>query len=512
MSRVNGLYGHIQRNNAKGMALIAAFLVLFLVCQFAFRLMFYMPLADQEAAGVLPPPPEHFSFYELIAGIPNPDGDFAHRVSVLKGEVQLDAPVDPPSRADSVHAGPIRALSGPERIAAAMRLYYVRGHYLWLQALVLSCFALFYVFNSMRRTALLIRFATRARPLERKDYPELYNLVENLALSAGLPCPAIELIQSKTLNAYATGLTPKSARIGLTTGLIETLSRVELEAVIAHEITHIRNGDTRLMAINKACADLVLEPPLRLLRSIKEHPFQMLLSCCLLAVPLIVSPGQFILMAVIPTSAVALALLCKAALHHAREFVADAGAIELTKNPVALISALHKMSRHEPQLTDKVAFQAMMFSSGDGGLLSTHPTLDARIQAITVHAGVRSGETVARQAPLPIARQSLTAHHHGVRANFGRRGQSLAPAPNSGAVAHSFVMRSAPQSVLGDNLPPPPEPQAFFSDQRPPTLREQIEMEGLERYLMKRPYLYVPFFIISALLYYVLTQVLFATR
>jgi len=113
-----------------------------------------------------------------------------------------------------------------------------------------------------------------ARPaLQRRDAPELYNLVENLAISVGLPCPRIEVIESSALNAYAAGFFPTSSTIAVTRGLIQALSRDELEAVLAHELTHIRDRDVRLMVVVRACADLMLPVSRTVIERIKRKPF-----------------------------------------------------------------------------------------------------------------------------------------------------------------------------------------------------------------------------------------------
>jgi heat shock protein HtpX len=517
MLRVNGLYGHIQRNNAKAAILIATFLGLFLFVQFAVRTVYFLPMAQAEANGaVLPPVRDNDPLATRLFGIQvETRGTFEHRVAVLRGE---EAATDADREANERP----RAPTGPHRTATLIdvfRLMFARTHYLGLQCLALLLLALVFIGNSARRTGLLMRYATRSRPLERQEYPELYNLVENLALTAGLPCPAIELIESDKLNAYATGLTPASARLGLTTGLIDTLDRRELEAVIAHEITHIRNGDTKLMAVTKACADLVVEQPRRLWQAFRGMrkpryvplflyiPFLIFFVLPPILVTLVLSPMVYAIMLGLPAVMALAALVCKAMMHHSREFVADAGAIELTKNPAALVSALRKMAGLDAQLTTNLTAQAMMFSgSDDGGWLSTHPKLTARIEAITLHGGMSPGEVhvarprVAGAPPLP-----------GQASTFGRRGQprgfGRAPRLSEPMVQRSFALKSMPHAVWDDKLPPPPSRGGAWGSGTPqPTLWEQIQMEGWEDYLKKRPLLYVPFFVAAALLLPVLAR------
>ena len=172
------------------------------------------------------------------------------------------------------------------------------------------------------------------------------------------------------------------------------------------------------------------------------------------------------------------ALVCKAMMHHSREFVADAGAIELTKNSAALVSALRKMAGLDAQLTTNLTAQAMMFSGSDGGWLSTHPKLTARIEAITMHGGMLPGEVHVTQPRVAVA-----PPRPGQAPTFGRRGQpqGLGRAPRlSGPMAQrSFAHKSTPHAVWDDKLPPPPSRgDAWGSGTPQPTVWEQIQMEG----------------------------------
>jgi heat shock protein HtpX len=510
MLRVNGLYGHMQRNNAKAAILIATLLGLFLVAQFSVRTVYFLQMAQAEANGaVLPPVRDSDPLLTRLFGIQVEKREqFQHRLAVLRGE---EAATEADRAANETPPAP----TGPQRNATlidAFRLMFARTQYLGLQCVVLLLLALVFIGNRARRTGLLMRYATRAQPLERREYPELYNLVENLALTAGLPCPAIELIESDKLNAYATGLTPASARLGLTTGLIAALDRRELEAVIGHEITHIQNGDTKLMAITKACADLVVEQPRRMWQALSGMrrpryvplflfiPFLILFVLPPILVTLMLSPMVYVIMLGLPAVMALGGLVCKAMMHHSREFVADAGAIELTKNSAALISALRKMAGLDGQLTTNVTAQAMMFSGSDGGWLSTHPKLTARIEAITMHGGVSPGEIHVTRPRVAVA-----PPRPGQAPTFGRRGQSqgLGRAPRLSApiAQRSFAHISKPHAVWDDKLPPPPSRgDAWHSDTPQPTVWEQIQMEGWEDYLKKRPLLYVPFVVAAALL------------
>ena len=142
----------------------------------------------------------------------------------------------------------------------------------------------------------------------------------------------------------------------------------------------------------------------------------------------------------------------------------------------------------------------MMFSGSDGGWLSTHPKLTARIEAITMHGGMLPGEVHVTQPRVAVA-----PPRPGQAPTFGRRGQpqGLGRAPRlSGPMAQrSFVHKSTPHAVWDDKLPPPPSRgDAWGSGTPQPTVWEQIQMEGWPDYLKKRPLLYVPFVVAAALL------------
>lgn len=281
-------------------------------------------------------------------------------------------------------------------IFEALRMAFAPQHFYDAYAQLALALAAIHLVTATWWNSLFIRYATRAKPLARKDFPELYNVVENLAISAGVPCPAIEVVDSPKLNAYASGLTPKSARLGLTTGLIEKLSRDELEAVVAHELTHIRQGDSRLMAVLKACVDLVLPRTGQFAENVRAKPFS---SAFLVILMMSFLGYKFLLLIGAIVGVLTLATYAaKAMVLHAREYVADAGAIELTKNPAALISALCKISADDHLPVSNAATQAMMFSGSAGGIFSTHPSVEDRIAAIQEHGGVGAADVTAERA------------------------------------------------------------------------------------------------------------------
>ena len=115
----------------------------------------------------------------------------------------------------------------------------------WVVGIVGVWFLISYLFNTS-----MIRHATGARPLERRENPRVYNIVENLTMACGMPMPKVNVIDDPMLNAYASGIDEKTYTVTVTTGICERLTDAELAGVIGHELTHIRNRDTRLLIIS----------------------------------------------------------------------------------------------------------------------------------------------------------------------------------------------------------------------------------------------------------------------
>lgn len=239
-----------------------------------------------------------------------------------------------------------------------------------------------------------ISFATGARGISRKEAPKLYNVLENLCISRGIPMPALQIIETPALNAYAAGIKEGQYVIAVTRGLMETLSDDELEAVLGHELTHIRNRDTRLMVIAiifagifAFFADLAVRSwnfPYGVWprgngrnRSGRRDGGGGAALAMLIAIAIIlISWG--------------LSTLIRFALSRSREYLADAGSVELTKNPDAMIRALRKIEQNakfdvpsrmeaffiESPLRDRAAF-----------LLATHPAIEDRVAALEHYAG-----------------------------------------------------------------------------------------------------------------------------
>lgn len=247
----------------------------------------------------------------------------------------------------------------------------------------------------------IIRFVTRAKPLERKDNLRVYNIVENLCIAGDIEMPMINIVEDDGLNAYASGINISTFTITLTTGIIEKLDDAELTAVIAHELTHIKNRDTRLMVICIVFVGLI-----SLLQSVFLGILKGMLRTNARSSRRNKKGGGgiiFILLFfalvgfIISTIAYFFSYLNRLAISRKREYVADAGAVELCGDSLALAGALRKIS-HEPGLTsvkrNDVAQLYIIhpdeeFSNPITGLIKkidtifcTHPETSERIQIL----------------------------------------------------------------------------------------------------------------------------------
>lgn len=234
-----------------------------------------------------------------------------------------------------------------------------------------------------------------AYEITKETAPEIMRMVENIAITAGLPMPRVYIINDNAMNAFATGRDPKHSYIALTKGIITRLEKSELECVIAHEMAHIGNRDIRLMLIMVVCisfstiiAEILLRIGLVRGRNSKDNGGQILFLILALAFYIY---GYLV------------APLIKLAVSRTREFQADATAALITRNPQGLINALKKISGNSEveRLNDKETIAAMCietplspdkknsFFSKISGLFSTHPSIETRIKALMTMDGYR---------------------------------------------------------------------------------------------------------------------------
>ncbi len=210
-----------------------------------------------------------------------------------------------------------------------------------------------------------------------KEYKTIFNILENLSISCGLPTPNLYIIESNALNAFATGRSPKDASVVLTTGIIKKLDKLELEGVIAHELGHINNRDIRLdmlivtgIGITVFIADFLLRANLyKRNNNNKDNS-----GAIILMVWLAFTIFNFIITP-----------LLRMAISRKREFTADAFSAKLTKNPKALSSALKKISENPAIETLDKSLSAMCIAEPKelvSDLLATHPPIKERIKRL----------------------------------------------------------------------------------------------------------------------------------
>ena len=269
------------------------------------------------------------------------------------------------------------------------------GHY----APMAICAALLWFVIAYFSYQSIIDASTGARPVSREEQPRLYNLLENLAISRGMQTPTPRIIETEAMNAFATGLHEGQYSVTVTTGLLDALDDPELEAVLAHEMTHVINRDVRLMVIASVFAGIVTLLAQVIYRSIVWSSWtggdRRRRGG---------GAGVFVLVA-LAVAAVGwvLALVIRMAISRRREYVADAGAVELTKNPDAMISALQKISGHSG-IHAPSAVRSMFLDDDDEGvmgLFATHPPISKRIEALVRYAGGRVAPAPATPAVRP---------------------------------------------------------------------------------------------------------------
>ncbi len=266
--------------------------------------------------------------------------------------------------------------------------YYYNAIGFFISAAVISIVMSLASYYSGDKVALLT--AGAQGPLQKDDNPYVYRLVENLCIAAGLPMPKIYIIPDSFPNAFATGRDPKHASIALTQGLIDRLENEELEGVIAHELSHIKNYDIRLMTIV-----IILVGILALIgnwfirfrflgssRSRNKNNGQ--IQGFLLIIGLI-----FVIISPVVAKLIQLAISRK------REFLADASAALLTRYPEGLASALEKISAYKNPMRHANNATAHLYIASPFGerakrglakLFSTHPPIEERIRQLRAMA------------------------------------------------------------------------------------------------------------------------------
>jgi heat shock protein HtpX len=251
----------------------------------------------------------------------------------------------------------------------------------------------------------LIDAVTGGEDVTRQQQPRLYNLLENLCISRGIPMPKLKIMESDARNAFATGLNRRQYAVTVTTGLLKALNDQEIEAVLGHELTHIRNGDVQLMVIAVIIAGVVGffgELFFRMFTNLSWNSSGSGSSWSSSSSSSSSSDsdskgsggGGAIVVVIIAVALIVVAWLLsqvvKLALSRSRELLADAGSVELTKNPDAMISALRKIeNRGELPGATSAVMELCIDNPREGfaDLFATHPSVDSRVQALVKYAG-----------------------------------------------------------------------------------------------------------------------------
>jgi heat shock protein HtpX len=256
--------------------------------------------------------------------------------------------------------------------------------------------ALVWLFIAYHFNRALIAATVGAHPVTRQQEPQLYALLENLCIARGLSAPRLYIVESPVLNAFATGLNEKQYSVTVTRGLVEALDEAEMEAVLAHELTHIRNGDVRLMVIAGVVAGIVSFVGEFVFRGFTRMSFGAPRRRYSTDGRRSGSGGGAFAAVIIALALVAVAWLLsqviRFALSRSREYLADAGAVELTKNPDAMISALLKIDGRGELPGAPSGVMEMCIDnprSGFTDLFATHPSIAARVDRLVRYAGGR---------------------------------------------------------------------------------------------------------------------------
>ena len=220
---------------------------------------------------------------------------------------------------------------------------------------------------------------TGAKEITKKDNPRFYNIVENLSITTGLPMPKVYIIDDKAPNAFATGRDPKHAAVAATTGLLDIMNDKEVTAVMAHEMSHVKNYDIRVSMIvfGLVCViGLISDLAFRMMfygnRQRNNEG----------------SPVGYVLVLIAAVLSPIVASLAQMAVSRQREYLADASAVNITRYPEGMIDALKKLQSHStPMKSQNVAAEAMYINNPlrkgfFSNLFSSHPPIEKRIERL----------------------------------------------------------------------------------------------------------------------------------
>lgn len=248
-------------------------------------------------------------------------------------------------------------------------------------SVILTVIAVWFLISYFFNTA-MIRKLSHARTVTRQEEPELYNLLENLCIAQGMTMPKLNIIETHARNAFASGIDEKSYTITVTRGLLNSLQKDEVEAVLGHELSHIINRDVRLLMVTIVFTGMIGLAAQLVWSSIRYN--------------LVFGGGRrrdkngnavFIALAIalILWAGYMATLFMRFALSRRREYMADAGSIRMTKNPDAMMRALMRIAGRDrlPEATEDVAMMCIENAHAFMGLFATHPPIGARIKTIS---------------------------------------------------------------------------------------------------------------------------------
>ncbi len=246
--------------------------------------------------------------------------------------------------------------------------------YFFFIMIIAVIFSLTYTWINFYNSDKIAISSVRAKPADKIKYRDFYRLVEGLTVASSLPMPRLYIMESPSINAFASGRDPKHAVVCVTTGALEKLERRELEGVLAHEMGHVANYDIRFITLVTVMVGMISIISQIFLRSLwfrsggndnKDSGIFVIIGIVLAIVaPIVVG-------------------LVQLSISRKREYTADATAVKFTRNPEGLIRALEKIKKeNSPEKKVSKALAPMFFSNPFGNLTSTHPPLEKRIEVL----------------------------------------------------------------------------------------------------------------------------------
>lgn len=279
-------------------------------------------------------------------------------------------------------------------------LSYYLNLYLGLIFLAIAIIYLVYIYWYAVKYLMRV---THAVKVKREDAPELYEMVEEMAIAAGIPMPEVYIVPTTIPNAFATGRDPEHASLAITTGLLKIMDKKELLGVIGHEMSHIRNYDIRVTMIASALSRFIY--PAAVILSVTGWGMFNVKSDSMLVKGIGCFLGAVCLMVGVPLFLFALpiAKLLSLAMSRQREYLADIGSVDLTRDPTCITSSLKKLQSYEATMSNAqreevgkqegevsaMAFNTYAIKRWWTNLISDHPTLDKRIERLSHTADVK---------------------------------------------------------------------------------------------------------------------------